>query len=387
MRWKFVNTPLGQCDTPYTPSRKCNNGAMAAANLASGFMADLINMGNVDATNAANRAIANETNQYNWSIAQANREYDRLVRAQDWSHYLQTDQEAYRRFLENREYESVGSQMQRLRDAGINPYLAMYGGSGHAGSSGGSVPSVGSPPSGHGGETPPFAQTGAPLQAFTNFGQGISQGLANYLSIQASEREDARLQSDLAYTQNKIELEYMEYLSNHQFRGAQAKFWKDQIDQMRHDYNLRRDEYQLKADWQSFQKNAEQYKMAQKDTELAIQQMLAESKVSLDRSQASNFVQLIKESIQRVDSMQHADKLSDKEFYNKVGQDLFYRRFDLARLGIDVERQPFEKFSLLLGSAAQTVGLGLGAYMGLSRGVMNSGIGRAGTVVRGFGKY
>lgn len=253
---------------------------------ATSFMDNMWNSYNVEQTNAANRAIADQTNQYNAQIARENREYDRLVRAQDWSHYLETDQEAYRRFLENREYESLGSQMQRLREQGINPYLAMYGNGGHVGSSGGSVPSVGSPPSGHNGNNQPFAQTGAPMQAYTG-GLGLTQGLANLLALSQDEREDYKLASDITFRDYEARNRHLEYLLHKSSNKSESDWYKAQIQDLDRKWKLEKDKLQHIIDWDNFQKEVVDYQTRQRDFELRLQEMATKSGIKLNSQQAS----------------------------------------------------------------------------------------------------
>lgn len=253
---------------------------------ATSFMDNMWNSYNVEQTNAANRDIAYQTNQYNAQIARDNREYDRLVRAQDWQHYLETDQEAYRRFLENREYESLGAQMQRMRENGVNPYLAMYGGSGHLGSSGGSVPSPGSPPSGHNGNNQPFATTGAPMQAYQG-GLGLTQGLANLLAISNSEREDYRLASDITFRDYEARQKHLEYLLHKSKNESEAEFMKAQIQDMDRRWKLDKDKLQHIMDVDNLNAEFERYRLGQKDAEIEIQALAVESGIQVNMAQCS----------------------------------------------------------------------------------------------------
>lgn len=75
------------------------------------------NAQNVASTNEANMAIADKTNQMNFDIAQMGNEYNQKMLEQ------QLQQEWDMWHAEN-EYNSLGSQMERAREAGINPYVA-----------------------------------------------------------------------------------------------------------------------------------------------------------------------------------------------------------------------------------------------------------------------
>lgn len=178
MKWKFLNIPLG-ASAPYGNSRKCV-GEDAIVGLGTSVLSGLFGMMNTDNTNAANRAMAHETNQYNYSINMANRELQRemfqrqlaearLQREEDRRWYLQD-------LADERAYNDPSSVAARLRAAGINPVLAMQSmGLGHSGGSGvmsnpgTSVPSFQAP------QTIPMqmgpAQIPYDLSEFDRFGQ------------------------------------------------------------------------------------------------------------------------------------------------------------------------------------------------------------------------
>lgn len=75
------------------------------------------NAQNVASTNEANLAIADKTNQMNFDIAQMGNEYNQKMLEQ------QLQQEWDMWHAEN-EYNSIGAQMERAREAGVNPYVA-----------------------------------------------------------------------------------------------------------------------------------------------------------------------------------------------------------------------------------------------------------------------
>lgn len=75
------------------------------------------NAANVESTNQANMAIADKTNQMNYDIAQMGNEYNQKMLQQQ----LQQEWDMWN--AEN-EYNSIGAQMERAREAGVNPYVA-----------------------------------------------------------------------------------------------------------------------------------------------------------------------------------------------------------------------------------------------------------------------
>ncbi len=79
-------------------------------------------------TNATNLQIAQETNAANQAINQANIDYAREA----WESEVAYNWEMWNA---TNEYNSAASQVERLREAGLNPYLMMDGGSAGTGSS------------------------------------------------------------------------------------------------------------------------------------------------------------------------------------------------------------------------------------------------------------
>lgn len=86
------------------------------ANLASNLISNSVGSSNVDKTNEANKEIAQSNQEWQTSERVAQQNYNTDM----WN-------------AEN-EYNSAASQVQRYKEAGINPYLAMSGSAGSAGS-------------------------------------------------------------------------------------------------------------------------------------------------------------------------------------------------------------------------------------------------------------
>lgn len=105
------------------------NKATNAANVAIVDKTNAANLAINEATNASNYQIAQETNAANAQIAQMNNEYnERMLERQ-----LQQEWEMWD--AEN-EYNTPAAQMQRQREAGVNPYVAANAGSISSGNAG-----------------------------------------------------------------------------------------------------------------------------------------------------------------------------------------------------------------------------------------------------------
>ena len=162
-----------------------------------GLFGNIIDSGNVSATNEANRWMNIITNQTNERMNEAQLAWAReqYEREQAENRYLMDLQ--YYRDLENRshneEYNSPEAMMERYRQAGLNPYLMMS--QGHLGSASG-----GSSMSGYNASNPHAnqpnmipAQNGTPEQAYTGFGMGIRDSMRTALEFMNNERQDYAL--------------------------------------------------------------------------------------------------------------------------------------------------------------------------------------------------
>lgn len=98
------------------------NESTNQANLAINQATNAANVAMNQATNEANYNIAQETNRANAEIAQMNNEYNQQMLER------QIEQEWVMWNAEN-EYNTPAAQMQRQREAGINPYVAANAGS------------------------------------------------------------------------------------------------------------------------------------------------------------------------------------------------------------------------------------------------------------------
>lgn len=334
-----------------------------------GFFGDMLHSADTTATNEQNVAMTAMTNRSNERI---NSEQLAAARKQFEDELFETQ----RQRAENREwqledcaYNEPAKLKQRYLDAGINPYLAMMnGGAGSVGSVGSSSVSVPH------GEVPGSIPMQAPRVEqnpyFGNAFQNLGSSIQNFIQwLDSSEREDYRLASDITARLTDSRLKAVEAATKAKEAGIHDKQVNHMIRDANRRFALETDKFWQSVDLQSFQKEVQSYQLAQRDTELKIQKLLADSNVHLNSAQAKNFLQLVQESIQKVDSMKKGDWLSERQFWHEISEDLWKKKAALTELGIHVEKLPFEKFGALFGALAQTVGLGLGAYLGLKGGV------------------
>lgn len=210
MRWSSLNTPLGLTDT--------SNRKMSGADLASlgfGVIGMALDWDAQTQANAINRRNAMETNELNrqineQQIAWAKEKY----RAEKAENRFLVDQ-AYRRELENRAYNSPQAQKLRYLQAGINPYLAMY-----QGAAGGSQPSigstVGSPPKYDNPNMIPM-QIGAPAQAYHGFGLSAQHMMDFHLAAEKNQADIAALKTrtDLAALETFAKIKNYDWNNKH----------------------------------------------------------------------------------------------------------------------------------------------------------------------------
>lgn len=94
-----------------------NTNATNQTNLQIAQDTNKTNAQNVAATNQANLQIAQDTNKANFEIAQMGNEYNEKMLERQI-------QQEWDMWNAQNEYNSLGSQMERARDAGVNPYVA-----------------------------------------------------------------------------------------------------------------------------------------------------------------------------------------------------------------------------------------------------------------------
>lgn len=160
---RYNKREVGQVGIPYLPSFKCDVFGWGTA------AAGALSLAGQLATNRSNEKMTRETNEQNYKIHQ-----EQMAAARKQFE----DEVAENRYLiaDDRDYNSMVNQVARMREAGINPALAMYGGAGgnvasqNSGSPSGDIPSA----------PQMVAPQNAPLP-FDQLGAGINSAYALYL--------------------------------------------------------------------------------------------------------------------------------------------------------------------------------------------------------------
>lgn len=217
MKWKFINTPLGLSD----PSQ--NHLQNAVAGLGLGIIGSVLDWDAQTQANAINRQNAMETNAANKEINEQQIAWAREKYKEEKAENRFLVDQAYRRELENRLYNSPEALKNRYLKAGINPYLAMSG-SGASGGSGSIGSSVGSPPKYDNPSMIPMQQ-GSPAVAYTGFGVGASKMMDFHL---AAERQ----QADIAALRTRTDLAALETfakIKNYDFNNQHLKSMTNQV--------------------------------------------------------------------------------------------------------------------------------------------------------------
>lgn len=276
----LFNIPLGACTAPFgSPKKEIFN---AFANIIS----SLINTGNVSATNEANTWNNIITNNMNKQInddqlAWARENYE-MEKAEN--RFL-VDQ-AYQRELENRahqeQYNSPAETKQRWIDAGFNPSLMMSPTGLQSGSLSSVGSSVGSPPRHNQPNMIPMQQAAPAIPYQIPDGLGIGKDLDFYLADRASEREDYRLASDITFKTTQSRLDYLRYRMDNSKSQAERDYFKKLTDHLDKQFVFEQDKFFHQMDMDSFYKELAQYRNRIEDKKVAIEAMLAQSKISLD---------------------------------------------------------------------------------------------------------
>lgn len=163
-------------------------------------------------TNQTNQEIASRTNRSNERINESQLAAQRENWKREQENFLLQRQWQ----LQDREYNTPEAMKQRYLNAGINPYLAMYGGSGMQGAASENSPNA---PSFSSPSSPIPMQTGAPMQAIDMSGLGIAG--QNFVNTKlASERQEA----DLAALRQRLDLEVMDAVSRWQKSGVENAY-------------------------------------------------------------------------------------------------------------------------------------------------------------------
>ena len=129
----FLNLVLRDSvlQSPFVPKRNFNGAAVA--NVFDSFLGGLFGMATTDMSNAVNKEIAQKNYDAQMKTNELN---ERLAREQNsYNRSMLEYQNAYNERMWDKQnvYNSPSAQMQRLKEAGLNPSLAIGGQFGNAG--------------------------------------------------------------------------------------------------------------------------------------------------------------------------------------------------------------------------------------------------------------
>lgn len=238
----LLNEPLGAFSAPFGVRKPF---ASFGGDIAGALIGGAFGLWAQDDANYNNLVVAERTNRSNEEInrqqlAWAKEQYNQEVAE---NRFL-VDQ-AYKRELENRihneEYNSPSAQMARLRAAGINPYLAMMGGSGSVGASQGRGigAQTGSNPHANQPSMLPMEQS-APYIPLN----GLGVGLQNMAQIHLAAERNAADISALKQETNNHTLETLAKIANYNWNN---KYLKAQMDSILDDIRFNRENWDVRS--------------------------------------------------------------------------------------------------------------------------------------------
>lgn len=157
-------------------------GAMIGSSLISSASSAGTGVATTNATNEANKEIAQMNNEFNEKMLQKQMDYNKEMYNQQlgdqWNFYNDAKQNSWDMFNATNEYNSASAQRERYEAAGLNPYLMMNNGS--AGTATSTAVAGASSPSSQG-VTPP---TATPYSAdYSGIMQGLGQAIDELSSI------------------------------------------------------------------------------------------------------------------------------------------------------------------------------------------------------------
>ena len=232
MKWKFINVPLGVSETPIGTTRLKSGEGLSLIGSVFGTVGDYAAAVN---TAQENRWAQQETNESNERINQ-----EQLAWARE-NYELEKEEnrflvdQAYQRELENRQhnewYNSPTQELQRLRAAGLNPYLAKYGIGAAGSASGHSIGAQVGSPARHN-QPNMIPMQASHEQSFSGFGRGISDAIQNYYLGKENQRSDYALAADIAFRDRKAIQDSLNYLLELKKEGTNERWVNSQINHL-----------------------------------------------------------------------------------------------------------------------------------------------------------
>lgn len=275
-------TPLG-ASAPIGVNKKCDVlGAVAS------IIGSMIDSGNVSATNEANRWQALVTNMTNERINDSQLQWARDQYLQEKAENRFLVDQAYEREIENREhnewYNSPAQQVARLRAAGINPALAMYGGSGMSGTSHSSINAqTGQIPHANQPNAIPM-DSGAPAVPYTGFGRGISDAIAAYYEGKNQERNDYALAADITFRDNAQRQKTIDQLLEMKKEGTNERWINSQINALMRSISLDENKFEHQKEVDRVNQVLDSIRVQSEQMSVKIQHMLARSNIQLNQA-------------------------------------------------------------------------------------------------------
>lgn len=264
-------------------------------------------------TNSANKDMQKSANATNIRLQQ-------LANEQSLANMRESNSFTERMWNAANTYNSPSAVKQRLLQAGINPQMAINGETGLAGN----VSSVGSPSA----EAAHVEPSRFESPNFSSLSDGVAAGASSYESIQRginqalnNDYEPLRQLNEVAETSARI--------SSIKANTEQSKALKDQLSAQLDEYlrtyeerrETARDAHQLSQ--KSLQVSDNQMKNAdkasqQRDLELGIQSMLAQSNIKLNASQADSLAASASYIRQQLADCFDGDGVSVKQLENTL---------------------------------------------------------------------
>lgn len=203
---------------------------------------------------------------------------------------LAKEQMAFQKAMwdESNRYNDPKNEYARLKDAGLNPILSQA----NIGKS------VASPMSG---VTPPYQKTTPFAEPI---GLGVSNAVQSYLGMQQNKREDYRLASDITFKDFKTRQDHLRYLLDKSTSEKQSEWINKQMEKLNHDMAMESDKFSHMIEWDNFQKDVQEEQMYIAQQQVAIQNMLAQSQISVDAASIANLTELANETRHKVYEMQ-----------------------------------------------------------------------------------
>lgn len=372
-------TPLGAA-APIGVNRKC--GAEAAMSVA-GLLGSVLDYFSSSDRDDMNLKIARETNEANQQINESQLAWARDQYSQEKAENRFLVDQAYQRELENRAhnewYNSAAQQVARLRAAGINPALAMYGGSGSIGASHSSINAqIGQNPHANQPSMIPM-ESGAPVQGYTGFGRGISDTMANFFSFKANEREDYRLANDITVSRMEAYAKLLDSATKAKEAGTNEKYVDGILQNARQSIALDEDKFAVQNELNQAYLSLEDRRVANEEAQTLLKRYQVDAEIRLSNQQISYLGQLITESAANVDinkkNAQSYGSLVANEVIHMINQDADA----FERLGLDKDMIDSQKFKNYVGSVADGLATGAAIYFGVRNGAKPMPI-------RGFGR-